>query len=61
MPGTSRAVRATGHFPTEQPALKCLYPATRALDPTGNGRARWAAGQKPALNAFTITCDGRIN
>ena len=30
-----RAVRARGHFPTEQAALKCLYLATRALDPTG--------------------------
>ena len=37
-----RAVRARGHFPTEQAALKCLYLATRALDPTGKGRARWA-------------------
>jgi len=26
-----RAVRARGHFPTEQAALKCLYLATRAL------------------------------
>jgi transposase-like protein len=24
-----------GHFPTEQAALKCLYLATQALDPTG--------------------------
>ncbi|MFJ7819848.1 IS256 family transposase, partial [Bacillus toyonensis] len=32
-----RAVRARGHFPTEQAALKCLYLATRALDPTGKG------------------------
>lgn len=30
-----RAVRARGHFPTEQAALKCLYLATRALDPSG--------------------------
>lgn len=27
-----RAIRARGHFPTEQAALKCLYLATRALD-----------------------------
>ena len=39
-----RAVRARGHFPTEQAALKCLYLATRALDPTGKGRARWPHG-----------------
>ncbi len=37
-----RAVRARGHFPTEQAALKCLYLVTRSLDPTGRGRARWA-------------------
>jgi transposase-like protein len=37
-----RAVRSRGHFPTEQAALKCLYLVTRALDPTGRGRARWA-------------------
>jgi putative transposase len=37
-----RAVRARGHFPTEQAALKCLYLVTRALDPTGRGRAKWA-------------------
>ncbi|AJW40277.1 Mobile element protein [Rhodococcus sp. B7740] len=49
-----RAVRARGHFPTEQAALKCLYLATRALDPTGKGRARWAMRRKPALNAFAI-------
>jgi hypothetical protein len=50
-----RAVRARGHFPTEQAALKCLYLATRALDPTGKGRARWATRWKPALNAFAIS------
>ena len=55
-----RAVRARGHFPTEQAALKCLYLATRALDPTGKGKARWAMRWKPALNAFAITFNGRI-
>ncbi len=30
-----------GRFPTEQAALKCLYLATWALDPTGKCRARW--------------------
>jgi putative transposase len=50
-----RAVRARGHFPTEQAALKCLYLVTRSLDPTGHGRARWAVRWKPALNAFAIT------
>jgi putative transposase len=55
-----RAIRARGHFPTEQAALKCLYLATRSLDPTGRGKARWAMRWKPALNAFAITFEGRI-
>jgi putative transposase len=37
-----RAIRARGHFPTEQAALKCLYLVTRSLDPTGAGSTRWA-------------------
>ncbi|MGU3587327.1 IS256 family transposase, partial [Rhodococcus sp. C26F] len=55
-----RAIRARGHFPNEQAALKCLYLATRALDPTGKGRARWTSRWKGALNAFAITFEGRI-
>ncbi|WP_408645785.1 IS256 family transposase [Mycobacteroides stephanolepidis] len=55
-----RAIRARGHFPTEQAALKCLYLVTRSLDPTGKGRARWAMRRKPALNAFAIAFEGRI-
>ena len=50
-----RAVKARGHFPTEQAAMKCLYLVTRSLDPTGQGRARWTIRWKPALNAFAIT------
>src|SRR6185295_4453589 len=45
-----RAVRARGHFPTEQAALKCLYLVTRSLDPTWAGRARWTMRWKPVLN-----------
>ena len=56
-----RAVRARGHFPSDQAALKCLYLVTRSLDPTGKGRTRWTMRWKPALNAFAITFDGRIN
>lgn len=56
-----RAVRARGHFPNEQAAMKCLYLVTRSLDPTGRGRARWVTRWKPALNAFAITFEGRIN
>ena len=55
-----RAIRARGHFPTEQAAMKCLYLVTRSLDPTGRGKARWAMRWKPALNAFAITFNGRI-
>jgi putative transposase len=56
-----RAVRARGHFPNDTAALKCLYLVTRSLDPTGRGRARWATRWKPALNAFAIAFQGRIN
>jgi putative transposase len=56
-----RAVRARGHFPTEQAALKCLYMAIMSLDPTGKGRQRWTNRWKAALNAFEITFDGRLS
>ena len=56
-----RAVRARGHFPNDAAALKCLDLVTRALDPTGRGRARWVIRWKAALNAFAITFEGRIN
>jgi transposase-like protein len=55
-----RAVKARGHFPTEQAALKCLYLVTRSLDPTGTGRTKWAMRWKPALNAFAITFGDRF-
>ncbi len=55
-----RAVKARGHFPTEQAALKCLYLVTRSLDPTGQGKTRWAMRWKPALNAFAITFGDRF-
>ena len=55
-----RAVKARGHFPTEQAALKCLYLVTRSLDPTGRGKARWAVRWKPVLNAFAITFGDRF-
>ncbi|MFF1615901.1 IS256 family transposase [Amycolatopsis sp. NPDC058278] len=54
-----RAVRARGHFPTEQSAMKCLYLVTRSLDPTGTGRARWTMRWKPVINAFAITFGDR--
>jgi putative transposase len=55
-----RAIKARGHFPSEQAALKCLYLVTRSLDPTGTGRARWSMRWKPALNAFSITFADRF-
>jgi transposase-like protein len=55
-----RSVRARGHFPNEQAAVKCLYLTIRSLDPTGRGRARWITRWKAALNAFAITFEDRI-
>jgi putative transposase len=55
-----RAVKARGHFPSEQAAMKCLYLVTRSLDPTGRGRQRWTQRWKPALNAFSITFADRF-
>lgn len=54
-----RSVRARGHFPTEQAALKCLYLTVRSLDPTGKGQVRWITRWKPALNAFAIAFKDR--
>ena len=50
-----RSIRARGHFPDEQAALKCMYLTVRSLDPTGKGRIRWSARWKPVLNDFAIT------
>lgn len=55
-----RAVRARGHFPNEQAALKCVYLAVMSLDPTGSGQRRWVTRWKSALNAFDIAFDGRL-
>ncbi len=55
-----RAVKARGHFPNEQAALKCVYMAITSLDPTGKGQARWTLRWKTALNAFDITF-GRLS
>ncbi len=52
----SRRPNSVRNFPNEQAALKCVYLAVMALDPTGTGRRRWAMRWKPALNAF----DGRL-
>ena len=54
-----RAIRARGHFPTEQAALKCLYLVARSLDPTEAGSARWTMRWKPVITAFAITFGDR--
>jgi putative transposase len=56
-----RSVKARGHFPTEQAALKHLYLVIISLDPTGRGPQRWSNRWKAALNAFDITFDGRLS
>ena len=44
-----RAVRARGHFPNEQAAMKTLYLVTRSLDPKGAlHRRQWIEG--PSLS-----------
>ncbi len=55
-----KAVRARGHFPTDQAALKCVYLAIMSLDPKGTGTKAWTRRWKPALNAFDIAFDGRL-
>jgi transposase-like protein len=55
-----RAAQACGHFPNETAALKRLYLATLALDPTGRGRQRWNNRWKSALNEFDVLFDGRL-
>jgi putative transposase len=56
-----RSVKARGHFPNEQAALKHLYLVIVSLDPTGRGRRRWTNRWKAALNAFDIAFDGRVS
>ena len=55
-----KAVRARGHFPNEQSAMKTLYLVTRSMDPKGTGQTRWVTRWKPALNAFAITFADRM-
>jgi len=41
---TWRGIKARGHFPTEQAALKCLYLVTRSLDPAASSRQQLRRG-----------------
>ena len=54
------AVRARGHFPNEQAALKVLYLAVRSLDPKGTGQVRWIARWKPILNVIGVSFQHRM-
>jgi putative transposase len=55
-----RAVKARGHLPTEQAALKkYLYLVTRSLGSAGTGRTRWTMRRKAAVTAFAITFGDR--
>jgi transposase-like protein len=54
-----RAVKARGHFPTEQAALKCLYLVTRSLDPTGTARPDGqCAGSQPSTHSPSPSATG---
>src|SRR3569833_1541628 len=53
-----RAVKARGHFPNEQAALKCVYMSVMSLDPTGTGRNCWTMRWKPVLNVFVFVFVG---
>jgi putative transposase len=55
-----KAVKARGHFPNVDAALKCVYLALMSLDPSGRGRQRWTNRWKPALNAFAVAFPGRL-
>lgn len=55
-----KAVRARGHFPSENAALKCVCMALMSLDQTGKGRRRWTMRWKAPLNAFQIAFEGRL-
>jgi transposase-like protein len=42
-----RAVKARGHFPAEQAAIKCLHLVTRSLDPPGPAGQGGRCGGSP--------------
>ncbi len=55
-----RAVKARGHFPTEQAALKCLYLVTRSLDPTGERPDTVGDALETGAERLAISFAGRI-
>lgn len=54
-------MRARGHFPNGQAALKRVYLAVMSPDPTGTGQKRWTTRWKAALNALETTFAGRLS
>jgi transposase-like protein len=56
-----RPIKARGHFPSGQAAMKCLYLVTPSLDPTGVGRARWTMrwNQRSARSRSPSATDSR--
>ena len=55
-----RSVRARGQFPNKQAAVTCLYLTIRSLALRGHERARRITRWKPALSAFAVTFEDRI-
>jgi putative transposase len=54
-----RAIKARGHFPSEQAALKCLYLVTRSLDPTvPGGHYGLCAGSQPLTHSRSRSATG---
>jgi len=51
-----RAVRARGHFPNEQAALKTSYLTVRSLGPKGTGQTRWGMHWKCILKLSLTAC-----
>jgi putative transposase len=54
-----RAIRARGHFPTEQAAMECLYLVTRRPGPHRGRQRPRTMRWKPVINAFAITFGDR--
>jgi transposase-like protein len=54
-----RAIRARGHFPIEQAAMKCLYLVTPRPRPHRGRQRPRTMRWKPVINAFAITFGDR--
>ena len=56
-----RAIRARGHFPTEQAALKILYLTVRERRPNRANPTGKVPGWKGILNVLAMTYGDRLN